>query len=292
MIDKIVLGTVQLGLDYGINNQLGKPTLEESFEILNIAFDNGIRILDTAEAYGNSQEVIGLFHKKHPNKKFKVITKLAADHKLEAKSFKNHLNQNIEKLNSDQLFCYMFHDFQSFKKSTFLYKEFLEAKKNGIIEKTGIALYTNEEIECVLNNYSGFDIIQIPFNLFDNDSKRKGFIEKAKAKGIDIHTRSVFLQGLFFYPLNKLPIKLKYLKPYLEKLDVIKNKNNINTQTLALQYVLQKDYVNNVLIGVDSVDQLISNIELCSKKINIPHKEIDSINVKEDFFLNPSNWNL
>lgn len=290
-MNKIILGTVQLGLDYGIHNKQGKPNLSESFNILNTAFEKGIRILDTAEAYGNSQEVIGQFHKKFPNKIFNIITKLSANHSLKKGQLLNHINGNCKKLHCKQLLCYMFHNYESFKENIHFYNEFVTAKKTGLTKKIGISLYNNEEINDIVNNYNEFDIIQIPFNLFDNASKRKKYIEKARKKGIEIHTRSVFLQGLFFHELDMLPKKLAPLRPYLLSLESIKKANNFNTQTLAIQYVLQKKYINYMLIGVETESQLLKNIESFQNIINIPHKDIDSINVEEEFLLNPSNWN-
>lgn len=291
MIDKLVLGTVQLGLDYGINNTSGKPSLETSFNILRTAFDNGIRFLDTAEAYGDSQKVIGKFLKENPGRRFKIITKLSADHCLKEEDFLAHIKTNCKILGIDQLYGYMFHNYQSFKKSLYLQDQLLIAKKEGIVEKVGISLYENDEIEDTIKNYRYFDFIQVPFNVFDNAHMRKAVLKKAKAEGIEVHTRSVFLQGLFFKKVNNLSSELKALKPYLATLCDLRIKNNVDTQTFALQYVLQKEYIDHVLIGVEDVNQLINNLEVCKKGSYIPHNEIDAIKIKEKALLNPSNWN-
>ena len=290
MIEKIILGTVQLGLDYGINNPHGKPSLEEAFKILEAAFDNGIRTLDTAEAYGNSQEIIGKFQNEFPNKKFQIISKLASNAEIAPENFITHVAHNCKVLNSDQLFGYMFHNYPSFKARDGLYDKLVLAKKEGLVSKAGISLYGNNEIEDILNNYDGFDFIQIPFNLFDNDSKRSVFLKEAKRKGIEVHTRSVFLQGLFFKPKSKILATLKPLITHLDTLESIKNATSINTQTLALQYVLQKKYIDRVLIGVETAKQLVDNINTCKDEQAIPHHLIDAIDVKEIELLNPSNW--
>jgi len=291
MIKKLVLGTVQLGLDYGINNQSGKPSLEKSFEILDTAFEKGIKILDTAEAYGDAQYVIGQFLKKNPQKPFKIITKLDPNSTVESDAFLNNIERNCSVLNVNELYGYMFHNYQSFKDKINLYDKLLLAKEKKLIKKAGISLYTNNEIEDVLNNYKDFDFIQIPFNLLDNATQRKALLDKAKHKNIEVYTRSVFLQGLFFKELNELPQKLRVLEPYLEQLNELKQEFNLNTLTLALQYVLQKEYINHVLIGVDTSEQLTSNIDNCLKPAYIPHQVIDAIDIIENKLLNPSNWN-
>ena len=156
---------------------------------------------------------------------------------------------------------------------------------------TGISLYSDNEIKDIIENYNEFDYIQIPFNLFDNETKRKDIILKAREKGMAIHTRSVFLQGLFFKSIEELPSNLNPLKSYLEELHKIRIEQNISMEELALQYVLQKKYINHVLIGVDNSKQLNNNIKTCLNNSIIPHELLDKINVIEKKLLNPSNWN-
>jgi len=114
---------------------------------------------------------------------------------------------------------------------------------------------------------------------------------KAKEKGIAIHTRSAFLQGLFFKSIENLSFKLSPLKTYLEELHKVLINYNLSMEELALQYVLQKKYINHVLIGVDNSNQLNNNIKTCSNNSIIPHELLNRINVIEKELLNPSNWN-
>ena len=124
MSSKLILGTVQLGLNYGVNNNFGKPSKEKAFDILNSAYDEGIRTLDTAEAYGNSQEVIGSFMKDNKQKKFNIITKLKAENTLTKGELVDHIFSNCKILNIESLEGYMFHNYNSFKKSVFYMKRF------------------------------------------------------------------------------------------------------------------------------------------------------------------------
>jgi uncharacterized protein len=291
MSSKLILGTVQLGLNYGVNNNFGKPSKEKAFDILNSAYDEGIRTLDTAEAYGNSQEVIGSFMKDNKQKKFNIITKLKAENTLTKGELVDHIFSNCKILNIESLEGYMFHNYNSFKKSIFLYEEILKAKNKGIILNSGISLYNNQEIEDIIDNYDGFDFIQIPFNLFDNELKRKSIIEKARLKGIKVHTRSCFLQGLFFKKIEDLKGVLKKSAPYLREINSIAKETDFQVGNLALCYCLSKPYIDKVLIGVDSVEQLKKNINWSQNKIdNIVLKKIDNIRVYENEILNPSLW--
>lgn len=290
MTNKLILGTVQLGLDYGVNNQLGKPPLKVALEILNKAYDNGIRILDTAEAYGNSQNVIGIFHKRNPTKKFKVISKLNAKNVINTSVLKK-INENIKTLGVKVLEGYMFHNYSSLTKNPYLFNEALQAKKEGIIKRVGVSVYSNDEIEEIIKNYKTVDFVQAPFNLLDNQQKRKKAFESLKAENIEIHTRSVFLQGLFFSSQKTGNKQIGQLESYLNELENIKRQYSLSTEKLALQYALQKDYIDYVLIGVETTQQLLENIVICNNKSRIPHEAVDSINVLESELLNPTNWN-
>ena len=112
---KIILGTVQFGLDYGINNKIGKPDNNEVKSILDYAFDNKINFLDTAEAYGNSHERIGEYHA-NSNNKFKVITKFSSSRLDLPKNISQRINHHLKILNIDSIYCYMFHNYDDFNK--------------------------------------------------------------------------------------------------------------------------------------------------------------------------------
>jgi len=216
---------------------------------------------------------------------------LAANADLAPKDLFNHVSKGCMVLNTEQLYGYMFHNYMSFKQNTNIYQELLNLKSKGLTLHIGISLYTNEEILDVAENFSDFDFIQIPFNLLDNGLKRKKAILKAKESDIEIHTRSTFLQGLFFMNPNTLSDTLLPLRPYLKEIEKIKSDCNLTTESLALQYVIQKAYIDQVLVGVETSQQLIDNINLCGAESAIPHSKIDKFNVFESHLLNPSNWN-
>jgi len=289
MEHKLILGTVQFGLDYGVNNTAGKVNSRNVKVILDAAFEKGVLLLDSAEGYGDSQEKIGEYHINSSNS-FQVITKFSSTRLDLPANIKERVYKNLKTLNIKSLYSYMFHSFDDYNKFYPVFKEdliFLREEKS--IQKIGVSLYTNEELEEVLKN-DNIDLVQLPFNLFDNSSRRKEILLKAKSKGLEIHVRSTFLQGLFFKNVNSIQGKILPLKTYLEDLEQIKNKYKVSTETLALQYALQKSYIDKVLIGVDSAEQLKKNIYICSEKTDIPTKVIDNINIKEGSLLNPINW--
>lgn len=286
-ITKLILGTVQFGLDYGINNKQGKPSENEVKSILDYAHNNGITFLDTAEAYGDSQNRIGEYHKV-ANYKFNLITKYNSKINL-PKSIGKRVEYNLSTLNVDRLYSYMFHSFEEYRLFHPDFENDLNFMINdGLIDKLGVSVYTNDEAFQVLEDDS-IQLIQLPFNLLDNLNKREAVLKRAKERGVEIHTRSVFLQGLFFK--EQLPNRLKRLAPYLKYVRQIQENNNMQMQEFALNYALKNKMISKVLIGVDSLRQLQDNVKSTFMKIdeNIIH-EVDKIDVKESELLNPVNW--
>lgn len=286
--NKLILGTVQMGLAYGINNTKGKVSLKESHAIFKYAFDHGIRILDSAEAYGNAHEVIGSFHKNHPKKAFEIITKLP--HQFDV-DINDKVNTYLKDLQVSQLHALLFHSFSSYQANIDNFKVLIDLKASGRIKYIGVSVYTNEEIEALLLN-DNVDIIQLPFNLFDNSNLRGDILEKAKAKGKIIHTRSALLQGLFFKDINADNRTVQSLKNQLLQLSTISKARKASIAQLALNYCLQQISIDNVLIGVDSKSQLKDNIESLNHVIdNDTIFEINRIKVDDINLLNPSLWN-
>ena len=287
MDDKLILGTVQFGLSYGINNSVGKPEKESVFDILSYAHDNGIKHLDTAELYGNAHELIGEFHKLHPTKKFNIITKFP--HHFDV-SLDNKIKSYLNQLNIDQLEAILFHSFDSYINHKSHLNNLVKFKSESV-KYFGVSVYTNEQMNEVIDD-SNIDIIQIPFNLFDNLNLRGELIKKAKSKNKIIHTRSAFLQGLFFMKKdnpNCIRIKLE------NELDIVVDislKSSIPIGSIALNYCLMQDNIDGVLIGVDSLEQLKENIHFAENKIpNQYLEEINEIRINNIELLNPSLWN-
>ena len=287
MSDKLILGTVQFGLKYGINNSVGKPKKENVFQILSYAYERGIRYLDTAELYGNAHELIGEFHKLHPTKKFNIITKFP--HNFED-TLDNKIKSYLNQLNINYLEAILFHSFDSYINHKSQLTNLVKLKRKSV-KYIGVSVYTNEQMNEVIDDIN-IDIIQVPFNLFDNLNLRGELIRNAKSKNKIIHTRSAYLQGLFFMKKdNPNPIRLK-LEKAMDFITDISLKSKIPIGSIALNYCLLQPNIDGVLIGVDSLEQLKENINFA--EINIPKQYLDEINtiiINDIDLLNPSMWN-
>lgn len=178
MNSRIILGTVQFGLRYGINNQNGKPAIEQVFKMLELASERGVGILDTADAYGNATELLGEFNRLNPGA-FKINTKF----KVGQQSIEEQLAGSLLQLSADSINTYFFHSFDDFLNKPELLSDLVSLKEKGLIKKTGVSVYGNDEFELAINT-QGVDVIQFPFNLLDNPFKGAGlwFLPKKKAK--------------------------------------------------------------------------------------------------------------
>ncbi len=286
--NKLILGTVQMGLAYGINNSAGQVTFENSCAILSKAHELGIHTLDTAEGYGNAHQVIGDFHKLNPNIKFNIVTKIP--HGALVENIEAKIKSYILDLQVDFLEVLMFHSFDSYKNNQGIFEGLKTLKKEGLIKNIGVSIYTNEHIEALLLDDS-VTVVQMPFNLLDNVSLRGDLMVKLKAKGKIIHTRSTFLQGLFFKDVLDTNNIVQKLQKELICIKEVAKKTNINLSDLALSYCLQQKNVDNVLIGVDSVHQLMENYKALNCSIDKETiAKIDAIKVTDLEVLNPSLW--
>ena len=245
MNSKLILGTVQLGLNYGINNNIGKPPKETAINILKKAQEYGIDTIDTAKAYGDSIDIISEFHNK--NKPFNIITKFIYKEDIDLNAYILTL---IKKLNIQSIHTLMYHRFSDLENSTII-DALQKMKENRMVKNIGVSIYNNDEFEnCIYNEQ--IDVIQLPYNLLDNFSIRGDLLIEAKRKNKTIHARSVFLQGLFFKDVNTLPENLIPLKNDLLKLQSIASNFNFSIQELALNYALHTKEIDNVLFGVEN----------------------------------------
>lgn len=284
-MQKLVLGTVQLGVNYGINNVSGKPSDEEAFEILNTAFNNGIKVLDTADVYGNAQDVIGNYQKK-TGRKFSINSKFKGN----SISLEEQLNKILTELGIEKLNVFFYHDFNDFINYPSLMHELHVLKSNSKFDKIGLSVYDNYELEQAINNPS-IDVIQMPFNLLDNMNERGALLTRAKTNNKIIQVRSIYLQGLFFKKIDELPDNLIPLEPYLSEINKIATKYKISVEELALGYALLQSQIDEIIIGVENKIQLIENIDLFKRSYDPTMvEEVNKINVNEKKLLYPKNW--
>ncbi|MEQ8189547.1 MAG: aldo/keto reductase [Candidatus Eremiobacterota bacterium] len=285
-MNKLVLGTVQFGLNYGINNFRGALPEKEVFEILKWASQHDINTLDTSYAYGESECVIGRYIKKN-EAYFKIISKLPRH------TFKDShevLKNSLNNLNIHSLYGYLIHHFDFFLEKPQVWEEINQIKADGKIEKIGFSLYYPAELEYLLEKNISFDILQIPYSIFDQ--RFSSYFFKLKEMNVEIYVRSVFLQGLIFKELKKLSQRFFKIKPNLDIINRLSFELNIPVSAIYLNFAMLNPSIDGVVIGVDSKEHLIENIVNIKemKKINQIYDTLKELREDDENIVLPVNW--
>lgn len=281
---KLILGTVQFGTDYGISNKNGKISKEEVFRILNYALSNNINTLDTSYLYGDSESVIGSFIKQE-EKSFNIISKLPSIDTNTQKYFYESLNN----LNITKMYAYLIHHFDFFKNNENIWDKLTKLKNEKKVDKIGFSLYYPEELEYILNKNILPDIIQVPYNIFDQRFEK--YFSLCKEKNIEIHVRSIFLQGLFFLDPNTVNERFIKIRDKLFFIREMSDKYNVSISSLCLNFCLQNNFIDRIIIGVESFENFYNNINIK----NIEFNSNDFLNIKalkeeNESIILPFNW--
>jgi aryl-alcohol dehydrogenase-like predicted oxidoreductase len=286
---KLVLGTAQFGLDYGINSTYGQVNSYEIKKILNFASLKHIDILDTAPAYGNCEKILG----KKNISSFKVITKTRHFNCIEINNHHvdllyNDFNNSLKLLKQDSFYGVLIHNADDLLKqgSKKLFDKLKEFKHKKMVSKIGASVYNHQQLQYIIDNYD-IDLVQIPFNILDRRMLDNGMLNKLKKKNINVHARSIFLQGLLLMSRERMPVKFKrwhaLWKIWYEWL----NDNKMTPLEATLRYAVSFPGINKVLVGVDTKDQLEKIIESYYGALPEIPSELYTNDVN---LLNPSNW--
>ena len=276
LVNKIGLGTVQFGLQYGISNNQGKTTSLEVEEILNYASVCGINTLDTASVYGSSEEVLG----GNDLSNFQVVSKFIV--KEDTPPLSLQLSKSLDLLNIETLYGYIAHRPLDVVRTPELWYELKECKRKGQIQKMGFSFNEINEVEAVLSRGFVPDIVQVPYNYLD--SRFEKYMIDLKEEGCEIHTRSAFLQGLFFMDMNSLGPFFEEIKPIVTQLQGYDEK----LPGMLLKYCIEKPFIDKVIFGVNNLYQLKKNIAgIEHSSILPPVKE----KISESLLI-PSQWQV
>lgn len=273
--NKIGLGTVQFGMDYGVSNTKGKTPDIEVSKILEYAKKEGLLYIDTAEAYGCSEEVLG----RNDLSGFRIISKFLPQNNQS--SIRDSLAKSLKNLQQNNLYGYLAHRPQTVLENPKQWDELIRTKEQGKVKKIGFSLNEPKELTMLLKKKMIPDIVQVPYNFLDNRF-RETLIE-LKDLGCEIHSRSSFLQGIFFMKKESLSEYFNEIKPTIESLQ---QEHKEKLSGALLKFVLDLSFIDVVIMGVESVDQLKQNIQSIkrAKQITLPQPQVS------DKILMPSFW--
>ncbi|WP_343695606.1 aldo/keto reductase [Flavobacterium sp.] len=271
-LNKIGLGSVQFGMQYGVSNLTGQTSQNEVLNVLRTAKKYDISIIDTASAYGNAEKVLG----DNDLTKFKIVSKFISE-----KNIQNEFDKSLANLKLNSIYGYLSHRPLSLLNNPTLWEELQFLKSNKKVEKIGFSLNSPQEIDKLLEKGYTPDLVQVPYNYFDN--RFKDSLIALKNMGCEIHTRSVFLQGLFFTDVQKLPSFFDDTKEIIKSLQLDLGQDLSKS---LLKYVLSLDFIDTVIMGVNDEKQLKDNLKNIDLSRNLPDQDFDFT----DQILMPSNW--
>ena len=210
---RIVLGTAQLGMDYGITNRVGKPSLKNGCKIIQAAWESGVRYFDTAQGYGNSENILGIaLNRLGVADKAFVISKMPGQlNSTNESEVLRSIDKTINALKSRYLYGLLLHNPLNLvlcdRKTERIIKNI---RNEGLVKKFGISVYRYQDAIKAMD-FDCFDIIQMPFNIFDQAYYSKGIFRKAEKRNKIVFLRSIFLQGLLLMDIEDIPFKQRYL---------------------------------------------------------------------------------
>lgn len=301
-VSRLMLGTAQLGGNYGIANVAGIPSMQKSCELIKYAVSSGIGYFDTAPGYGESEKIIGdCLNTLHLNSRPVIVTKLPSVQRLGFQTEAERKNvvyssilSSLKNLRLSALEMCLLHDPLDMNyQNGEIIKILSDLKQRQIIHKIGVSVYDPQDIEMYLN-LGCFDSIQMPINLFDQRWIREGMLEKLSKQGIEVFARSIYLQGLLVMEPEKLPEKLKQAKKPLERLIKYSKETGISMKELSFLFVRELRGVSKIIIGCETIEQLKENLMM----MELPPLSQETIKEIHQLFMDmpvniidPRRWN-
>jgi len=287
LMRKLILGTAQFGSSYGIANKNKNGISKKKInKILDFSKKNKICYIETARNYQNVEKKLA----ESEINEFNIITKIPKlNLRLNTNKLKEEINYFFLKSRNNilkkRLYGLLLHNGEQLlsNKGNIIYNSLLRIKKANNIQNIGISVHDPMSLKKIIKQYK-FDIVQVPFNIFDNRIYDQGIVSLLKKKNIKIHCRSIFLQGLLLMNYSKIPKHLqKYFSLFfLNTEDLIEKKLNS-----CLQHVLFHKEIDKFIIGIDNIRQLIQIINIIKNIIPRQYIEYKTNNIK---VIDPLRW--
>jgi len=296
-LSRLMLGTVQFGMPYGVANRTGQPSYDDVRKIVAAAVAGGVNCFDTAAAYGTSEEVLGrVLHELNIADKVIVVTKIRpltpeelADHKLAAKAIEDSVEESLRRLQMEHLPIVLFH-----REIDAAYVDVLsQLQTRGLIEHFGVSCDNQPGPAAQFVNDGHVSALQIPANILDHRHPRSGIFSKCQSHDVAVFIRSVYLQGLLVMPEDRIPAALHAVVPARRTLQTIAAAAGLTLAELSLRYMLSQPGVTSVLTGVETVTQVHDNLAMFSRgKLSddiLSAIDLASIELSETL-LTPAKW--
>jgi aryl-alcohol dehydrogenase-like predicted oxidoreductase len=290
---KLGLGTAQFGLDYGITNKSGKVPSSIVASILQFARSHAVDVVDTAVAYGTSEEVLG--QNLRADDAFKIVTKTSPIKRAvvtqnDARLVSEKFMLSLARLGQPKVYGLLVHNPQDLLAldSEVLMAEMMKLKQAGFVEKIGVSVYSGAEVDEIISRHE-IDLIQVPINVFDQRLVASGHLKQLKDLRVEIHARSVFLQGLLLLTPAQLPAKFEKLRSPLENYGRYLANYGLTPIEGTLAFLKQLGMIDYLIVGVLSVANLA---EICAamKTPRSDQLNFSSFALSDRAILDPTMW--
>ncbi len=284
---KLALGTAQFGLSYGIANGTGQVSRVEAKKIFDFAVFQGIDTIDTAIAYGDSEACLGELGVSD----MKVVTKLPPLPDLydDVKQWDSpQVLESIGRLGCHKIYALMLHRSSDLLGSSGkqLYRAMSRLKEDHLVNKIGVSIYSPVELETIWSRFT-LDIVQAPFNIIDQRILTTGWLHRLQNEGVELHTRSSFLQGLLLIPRKSIPLKFSKWNALWDRWSDWMIKSDISAAKVCLDFVQSFNQIERIVVGADNLVQFYQVVSLANEP---PRLEFPNIICDDEKLINPVNW--
>ncbi len=285
---KLAIGTAQFGMDYGIANRSGKVDSAAVAEILADAQAAGVSTLDTAVDYGDSEAALG----QAGIDGWQVISKLPAvpaDTADPGNWMQQQVKASLQRLGIGQLAGLLLHRPAQLLDSggAAIYRGLEKIRSGGLAERIGVSVYTPDELDAVWQKFDEFDLVQAPLNIFDRRLLSSGWLERLHNQGVEVHTRSVFLQGLLLMQRQQRPAKFARWNTLWQQWDAWLTDNHASALQTCIAYPLSLPAVSKVIVGIDSLAQWQQILAAATAG---PAGALPALQCDDPELLNPALW--
>lgn len=291
---RLALGTVQFGLPYGLGNPEAAVPREEAEKILALAWERGIDTLDTAADYGHAEDVIGLA--RPANASFKIVSKAPrigkdeiAQSDLDAVSAA--ASRSLERLKVSALGSILVHHAPDLlaRGGDKLFAALRAIRERGLTRQIGVSVYDPETLATLLARFP-IEIVQLPMNVLDQRFERSGMLAELMRRNIEVHVRSVFLQGALLMGDN-LPHRLAAAASKIQMLHDAASERGVTPATLALAYPAKLTAVSRIVIGVQRASELAANLDAFAAANSLAGFDTAAFSVEDPAIIDPRRWN-
>lgn len=289
---KLGIGTVQFGMDYGISNREGQTPPDEVRKILDMAAAQGVRVLDTASLYGTSETVLGKTLR--PDHVFDIVTKTpafgtAAISDSDAQRLEQAFLQSLENMRQSHVYGLLMHNADDLlvEGGELLMEKMSLLKQRGLVKKVGASIYSGEQVDRLMEKYE-MDLVQLPVNVLDQRLLTGGQLGRLKRRGVEVHARSIFLQGVLLMQAKDLSVHFESIRAHIASYHAYLIGHGLSLLEAALGFVAGLKEVDVAVCGINTCrqfDEIIAMAKPLSVSVSLENFAID-----DPAILNPSQW--